>query len=652
MIKNKYYREIDTLRAIAVIAVVINHLNKDILPGGFLGVDMFFVISGFVVSASFDGKIDKESFWIFIKNFYSRRIKRLYPALLFTLVLSVLLLIFFSPMSQSLIKTSLYVILGVSNWSLWTSSTDYFSINAELNPFTHTWSLGVEEQFYFFYPLLMFGLIRLKNNVRVALLILLSTLSFILFFYLMEEDKTTAFYLSPPRVWQLLIGGMIFYCSHIKIETISKYKNVIASFLVFIISILFYFFKSFEVQSAFFITLLTGICLFTIKSSEKESPILTAEPFLKIGLMSYSIYLIHWPVLAIVRQTVSLSSSSILISIVIIITLSFFSYHFIENKFKRMKNGKIFFLSIIPVIVGVYGVNNNIGTFKKKLFLGNEREEYSIWRDFSKKTCYITGKKDMRFLGEFQEFKVNYISNCALIKNVKNTNKIFSFGNSHLEERLPLLVNFSNEFGYDLYFWGQSGLPIYPGNYYIEDKHKYKVLPKIALMNFVSLTKKESTPGDIIYFSSPLRYFYLNRKYQDQNVESIEDEEAFDIFLNFLKKYTQEMKDKGVKVIYSSSYPVLKRHITPEICYQPWSKFNLMCNLKSSLDFRQNNAIYRFVERMRAESDIYFYSFFDLLNSRINDGSINFKYFYNKNHLTKKGVLKFYDDFKAYLKSI
>jgi peptidoglycan/LPS O-acetylase OafA/YrhL len=144
---NKYRPEIDGLRAFAVVAVIINHFNKQLLPNGFLGVDIFFVISGYVITSSLAGR-GASTFFEFVKGFYARRIKRLLPALaLFVLITSVLICLFNPEPSMSL-AVGWQSLFGMSNINLYQTATDYFAPSSELNPFTHTWSLGVEEQFY------------------------------------------------------------------------------------------------------------------------------------------------------------------------------------------------------------------------------------------------------------------------------------------------------------------------------------------------------------------------------------------------------------------------------------------------------------------------------------------------------------------------
>jgi hypothetical protein len=149
----RYRPEIDGLRAFALIAVIINHFNRALLPSGYLGVDVFFVISGFVITSSLS-KRSFNSFGEFILTFYARRIKRLIPALVLFVVITSLMISMFNPNPGPDIGVGWRALFGVSNIHLYRQSADYFSTSIDLNPFVHTWSLGVEEQFYLLFPLI------------------------------------------------------------------------------------------------------------------------------------------------------------------------------------------------------------------------------------------------------------------------------------------------------------------------------------------------------------------------------------------------------------------------------------------------------------------------------------------------------------------
>jgi len=213
-IKEGYRKEIDGLRALAVIAVIINHLNKDFLPSGYLGVDIFFVISGYVITSSLK-KTKSKNVKEFLISFYSRRIKRLFPALIIFIILTSLIVCFFISTPDAYLSTAKRSLLGLSNITLYRGSWDYFAEAIELNPFAHTWSLGVEEQFYFLYPILIwvtgFGR-KTKNGERNLsfLILFLTVCSLVSFIFFYSYDKSAAYYLMPFRFWEMAVGGLIF----------------------------------------------------------------------------------------------------------------------------------------------------------------------------------------------------------------------------------------------------------------------------------------------------------------------------------------------------------------------------------------------------------------------------------------------------------
>ena len=216
--KGRYRPEIDGLRAFSVIAVIINHFNKDILPGGYLGVDIFFVISGFVITSSLYQR-PSENFRDFISGFYERRIKRLVPALSVFVLITSIAICFFNAVPSTSLKTGLTSLFGLSNLYLFKTSTNYFAGPTQLNVFTHTWSLGVEEQFYILFPFLIWfsGFGRQTKNGAHNLFLIVGTLtitSLIGFLYLYTSNQPAAYFLMPTRFWEMASGCLLFIGFH------------------------------------------------------------------------------------------------------------------------------------------------------------------------------------------------------------------------------------------------------------------------------------------------------------------------------------------------------------------------------------------------------------------------------------------------------
>ena len=215
-----YLPYVDGLRALAVLSVLVYHLNPAWLPGGFSGVDIFFVISGFIVSLSVSqvnhaSQVGPQGLLRFMAFFYARRIQRIFPALLVCLLATTLATAILVPtawLSDGIQRTGFFAFFGLSNFTLAQTGKDYFSPAAEFNPFTHTWSLGVEEQFYLVFPLLFFlwGLSGGRRRWSPLLFGALLLVSVAYSAWLGSVDKTAAFYMLASRFWQLAAGVLLF----------------------------------------------------------------------------------------------------------------------------------------------------------------------------------------------------------------------------------------------------------------------------------------------------------------------------------------------------------------------------------------------------------------------------------------------------------
>ena len=228
--RGHYKPEIDGLRAIAVIAVIVNHFDKKLLPGGYLGVDIFFVISGFVITSSLVGQ-KENSIKEFLFNFYLRRIKRLYPALILFIVVTAILLSLFSPTPKESLFTGMSALFGFSNMYLLDISSDYFGSAKELNGFLHTWSLGVEEQYYLLFPLILwfsgFCYPRRRSSwLNYFLISILTFLSISLYVALnLMNYQNQAYYLMPARFWELGFGCLSFLFLNFKNKYLKRYSR-------------------------------------------------------------------------------------------------------------------------------------------------------------------------------------------------------------------------------------------------------------------------------------------------------------------------------------------------------------------------------------------------------------------------------------------
>ena len=337
--KSSYRPEIDGLRAFAVIAVIINHFNKDLLPGGYLGVDIFFVISGYVITSSLSGR-ESKNFGDFLSGFYERRIKRLVPALVVFVLVTSILICLFNPDPGTALKTGMTSLFGLSNLYLFKQSTDYFAQSTELNPFTHTWSLGVEEQFYLIFPFLIwfsgFGR-QAKNGARnlffwVGALTVASLTSFICLY---QSNQPAAYFLMPPRFWEMAAGCLIFigFQKRSKIEqTLEKVPPLL---VVTAIVALMFLPISWAVPATISIVVLSAVLVACLKSGTTAFAIFTHRRVVYVGLISYSLYLWHWGILSISRWSVGIHWWSAPIQVALMFVLAICSYQFIESPVRR-----------------------------------------------------------------------------------------------------------------------------------------------------------------------------------------------------------------------------------------------------------------------------------------------------------------------------
>jgi peptidoglycan/LPS O-acetylase OafA/YrhL len=425
-IHEKHIKEIDGLRGIAVVAVIINHFNPSILTSGYLGVDVFFVISGFVITNSLKNyKFTKNS--DALKLFYKKRIKRLLPGLYFMIYSVSIFVYLFDFNYVNTINTGKWALLALSNFYLFNTSSNYFSSESYLNSFTHTWSLGIEEQFYLLFPIL-FLLFFKKNKKFIFILIFLSSL--ILFYIYFDESENGVYYLIQFRIWEILLGALIVIF-HDKF----KFKFKFNLSYLFLISLVLVFFNSnnFAKQNTILVCFLTFLILLVFYESEKRNFFLNNILILKIGIISYSLYLWHWPIITLSKWS-RLNELSDYSLVLIMVTISLISYEYIEKPFRssriRLFDKNTFFtltlLGVIPFFTYTY-LNSNISFESYK---GLNPGVFSN-KDFSlthyDKICH------------HPENISNAITNCLESEN--SLSKIYLIGDSHASN---LVENFQN----------------------------------------------------------------------------------------------------------------------------------------------------------------------------------------------------------------
>lgn len=364
----RYRPEVDGLRAVAVIPVILFHAGFEFASGGFVGVDIFFVISGYLIANIIYNEINEERFSIV--RFYERRARRILPALFFISLVSIAIAWIwmlpkeFEELSRSLIPVNLFV----SN-IYFAMDTSYFAGAAEMQPFLHTWSLAVEEQFYLFFPLVMMIFGFLKRRYLFSLLFFAFVVSLVLAEWASTRYESYNFYLLPSRVWELMAGAMIaiaFYKRELKAPTIIHNIGACAGLgLIFYSIIVFDEDTPFPSLWAILPVLGASLVIIFARAGNLAGKLLSLKPIVGIGLISYSAYLWHQPIFVFARERSlgNLSAIDYLLLSLLSLILAYFSWRFVEqpfrNKYKFTRKhifSGAFAMSAFMLSFGAYGV--------------------------------------------------------------------------------------------------------------------------------------------------------------------------------------------------------------------------------------------------------------------------------------------------------
>ncbi|WP_420547861.1 acyltransferase family protein [Curvivirga sp.] len=331
----QYRPEIDGLRAIAVIPVILFHAGFQIFSGGYVGVDIFFVISGYLITSILLKELEQGDFSIL--RFYERRAKRILPALV-AVSLSILIFGYFFTLPfklEEISKTIIAVGLFVSNIFFWTE-VNYFARSAEENPLLHTWSLAIEEQFYLIFPIFLLLVWRFRKQWALWLIILGTLSSFAIAEYGWRFNPVANFYLAPTRAWELLIGCICAFMLHRK--NITGHNSLALIGFICIILSIFLYDKTTPFPSVYTLLPVIGTALIILyaKSDTIISKFLSLKAFVAIGLVSYSAYLWHQPIFAFARilSPSHLTDFAITLLIVLTFVLAVLSWKYIEQPFR------------------------------------------------------------------------------------------------------------------------------------------------------------------------------------------------------------------------------------------------------------------------------------------------------------------------------
>ena len=379
-----YHPEIDGMRAVAVWAVITYHFSAQLLPVGFLGVDIFFVISGYVITQSLDQQ-RAPSLVEFLRNFYTRRISRLLPALTLCVLVSATLICLFNPFPAISIKTGMAALGGLSNLYLWRVSRDYFAPASELNIFTNTWSLGVEEQFYLIYPLLFWIVGRRSRRQLAGLIGLLSIASLLLYLWLSYRHRALAFFLMPARFWELGAGVL----TYLERERVGRWLGGLSPLALGLPLVAILIFPLLAVEwGTIGGVLLTGLLLGRLVAPLSRPSV--THQFLRdrrtvyLGLISYSLYLWHWTVLTLARWTTGIDARTAPGLILLILGLAMLSYHLVERPLRHRSWSTRRWGTVLLGLGAISGAVSLLALLKvtgDRLYLGQEGGTEAVRRE-------------------------------------------------------------------------------------------------------------------------------------------------------------------------------------------------------------------------------------------------------------------------------
>lgn len=363
----QYRREIDGLRALAVLPVILFHAGYHPFAGGFVGVDVFFVISGYLITSIILSDLVKGRFTI--ADFYERRARRILPALFLVMFLCLpFAWLWLQPddmkdFSESLVSVSLYV----SNILFWRES-GYFQAAAELKPLLHTWSLAVEEQFYIFFPVMMILAWRWGRRWVPAILVIGLLASFAISQWGVMTNPAGAFFLLPARGWELLAGGLAaYYLHHFQAPGSPVIREVGSGLGIILVLIAIFTYDegtSFPGVNAILPVLGTTLIILFASPATLAGRALGLKPMVGIGLISYSAYLWHQPLFAYARHRSIEPPTDLLFAVlsVVSLVLAYFSWKYVEAPFRdkrRFTRRTIFTLALLGsgffIVIGILG---------------------------------------------------------------------------------------------------------------------------------------------------------------------------------------------------------------------------------------------------------------------------------------------------------
>lgn len=553
--EKEYLPHLDILRAIAVFLVIFNHLNISLFSGGFIGVDIFFVISGYLITKNIQQETQKNTFSLL--NFYQRRVFRLAPAFFTVLIFCTLAFWQFStPAELYAYFRSLIAATSLSiNIYFWQSLSDYFSIDAHITPLLHLWSLSLEEQFYLLWPTLFLFTLKLEFRTKIILYFSFFISSFSYSYYAALYNPIFAYYLLPTRFFEFMLGGFLVFLPKIKLsKAIRNTLTILSLSCVFMLSIIFNKDTIFPSYNALLVCYISAVYIYVAKINNNSPPL---KLVLYLGKISYPMYLWHWPIIAAINiQSITLNSKTIITITIITIILSSLTHELIENKL-RFKNQQIIkklfiFPSLIMIFISIIYIINF-----------NESQKKSI----TEKNNIPFVKDEIRCIDKSD----HPLSECFFGDLSKKNTDILLLGDSHANANrsfIDIIAKDAQLKGYEITYSSTIFLPYLERFAHARRSKEIELFPSFRMINDKNVQRIKSENFKYVVLGG---YYPHNaeRNFYSTSTEYSNLKESHQLFLNGLNNAIKLIINNNAIPVIINDNPILQN-------------INVNCNLHTS----------------------------------------------------------------------
>ncbi len=648
-----YRKEIDGLRAIAILPVVFFHAGFSYASGGYVGVDIFLVISGYLITSLILSDRSNNKFSLL--NFYERRARRILPALFLIILLSIpfafllMLPIELTNFSWSVLATTFFS----SNIFFWREA-GYFASPSELKPLLHTWSLSVEEQFYVLFPLFLLIILRFKLNTSLLFILLLTFLSLGLAQIASSKFPSANFYLLPTRGWELLCGSILafyFFSNPKKKVFHSNLLNDLFSLigiLLIVYSIIFFNDKTpFPSFWTLFPVIGTSLLILFTNKESYIGRFLSVKPLVFFGLISYSLYLFHQPIFAYSRIYTfdSINEANYYLLMLLAIVFSYLSWRFFESPFRNRDKISTKFLTFSILGMTCFFVFISSLVIKNNGFY----ERYDLDEDLVE--TMTRDDNEECFAIHFAHSSLEW--GCDLGDTNSETNYDFVlFGDSHANTYINIVNKLATKNNKKGFFAGISGCPPLLGVNSFDPPNGPFNCEKLneRVLNFIKINKIKN----LILVARWSYYTHGDFKQQDirflrtDTFAQKELESSKKAFNQGLERTIEAYENIGVKVIIIKQYP--QQRINPkDLFYRKINESNFPELIeKYSITKEKNSEINYFANNLFSNISYESFNLIDFSPSFCSTkclmGDQNGSYYYDDDHLSDYGMSLISDD--------